>query len=801
MFSSLNKGGGQYSQPPSGNGSGHNAYLHATLKEIDQLANEDVEMLAPISERARFLVVDTNILLHHFDVLAQFVNDVERFGLPLVVVVPGAVILELDGQKSRDGLAWFARRASTWLLEKIKERRTVKGQAREETCKSTRNWRIREAGEMGGMDNDQLILDCVEYHARYRGQTILCSSDKNLCINANTQGVHTISPKEYWSSQEMAVQTFGKDIDVSRFGRYKESYKDKLSSSSQHEERGIRYDDDGDIMMVDEVEEEPRAAEIFKSEDPLNMLHEAIVDHFGRLLTELVGRLIEPERRQRPTADPNAYLSEREVPILDNSTRWNAPAHGQVERVQRIIHQTWKSDTLPPKWRGISQACRDMMPDYEYKLWTDAGSREFIAQHYSWFLDTFDNYEYPIQRADVIRYFVLYHYGGIYMDMDIGCLKPMDPLLVYPVILPKTIPVGVSNDLMLAEKGHPFLEQTIRNLQSFDHSWILNYPTVMFSTGPMFLSAQYSLYTTTHSATALQDVRILPKSLYGKNTREGEAPHSFYSHFYGSSWHADDAAFIGFLGRWGKILMWIGLFILIIGLIRLPSKQRRGFRRISGYDILLPRLSRSGRWHFHLPRSPYPSSATSTQLPSPSTESEANSPIEGSMPLLHLPFDVSSSSASTPMDPGFSDPFAGRVHSPLVDVFRRVRNRVSAMTNYGEDSPDTPIRTDSRRRSRNRILFFMPAIFTSPPEIEHDHAPPSRSSTRAVACSSVPRHAHSHYPPEKDYFQEDIETGSNAPSEDDTDTLVDAAESSSSRNSMTRPSTSSRPSINIWDNS
>jgi inositol phosphorylceramide mannosyltransferase catalytic subunit len=61
--------------------------------------------------------------------------------------------------------------------------------------------------------------------------------------------------------------------------------------------------------------------------------------------------------------DPAAYLSESEVPILDNTTRWNAAAHGKVERIQRIIHQTWKTETIPPRWRDISRACREMMPD------------------------------------------------------------------------------------------------------------------------------------------------------------------------------------------------------------------------------------------------------------------------------------------------------------------------------------------------------------------------------------------------------------------------------------------------------
>jgi mannosyltransferase OCH1-like enzyme len=52
------------------------------------------------------------------------------------------------------------------------------------------------------------------------------------------------------------------------------------------------------------------------------------------------------------------------------------------------------------------------------QLWTDELSMEFIAREYPWFLETFQNYPYPIQRADAIRYFVLAHYGGIYIDLD-----------------------------------------------------------------------------------------------------------------------------------------------------------------------------------------------------------------------------------------------------------------------------------------------------------------------------------------------------------------------------------------------
>ncbi|THV08433.1 hypothetical protein K435DRAFT_959002 [Dendrothele bispora CBS 962.96] len=405
--------------------------------------------------------------------------------------------------------------------------------------------------------------------------------------------------------------------------------------------------------------------------------------------------------------DPSAYLSELEVPILENNTRWNASDHGQVERIPRILHQTWRTETLPPRWKTVSQECRDMMPDYDYKLWTDESSRTFIEEHYPWFLDTFDGYEYNIQRADAIRYFVLHHYGGIYLDLDIGCIRPLDPLLVYPVILPKTIPVGVSNDLMFAEKGHPFLYQTIRNLVTFDHSWVLNYPTVMFSTGPMFLSAQYGMYA---SSRASDTVRILPKSLYGKNAKEGEAPNSFFTHFYGSSWHDNDAAFIGFLGHWGKGLLWIGLIILLGGLalIALPGRQRRySLRRIGGYDVLFPRLSqRTGHWHFHLPRSAMSSSSTSS-----SDDSAPTSPIDSDISVLHLPFDMRPSSPA-PSDVSFSNDQHSGHSSPLLDTFRRMRTRVAALAGGVEERQH--LRSRRHRQSRG-YLFFLPAIFTTQP--------------------------------------------------------------------------------------
>lgn len=332
-------------------------------------------------------------------------------------------------------------------------------------------------------------------------------------------------------------------------------------------------------------------------------------------------------------------------------------------------------------------------------LWTDAKSREFIAKEYPWFLDTYDDYKYPIQRADAIRYFILHHYGGIYLDLDVGCLRPLDPLLSYSVILPKTIPVGVSNDLMFAEKGHPFMAQTIHNLVTFDHSWYLNYPTVMFSTGPMFLSAQYGLYTTAHLPTPEEpggSVRILPKALYGKNARPGEAPHAFFSHFYGSSWHDDDAAFVGFLAKWGKVLMVIGTILTVFGLVRLTFPSHRTRRSVA---VILPRWSqRRGRWQLGFGDFTI-SLGTATHPPSPVLPpSPTSSMDDDDMFTLSLPLDVHSSRAPSPAPSDRTDIIpskAAALEHPVVSAAVSVGRKIAGFFGL-KVSPSRVPRRDGR---------------------------------------------------------------------------------------------------------
>ncbi|EPQ26594.1 uncharacterized protein PFL1_05915 [Pseudozyma flocculosa PF-1] len=438
----------------------------------------------------------------------------------------------------------------------------------------------------------------------------------------------------------------------------------------------------------------------------------------------------------------------------DNTPRPYDPAN-PPEKIPRIIHQTWKDEHLPPRWQAVRDECAAMHPDYEYMLWTDAESRKFIAEHYPWFIPVFDAYPYPIQRADAIRYFVLHHYGGVYMDLDVGCNRRLDPLLRFEVVLPRTRPIGVSNDIMLAQKGHPFMDQVIHNLITFNHQYLTNYPTVMFSTGPMFLSASYGLYVDAHGpatpstpsqpSAGFSGVRVLPKSLYGKNAKPSDVPDAFFAHFYGSSWHSNDAGFLIFLRDHGRLLMFIGACVVGYGFFR--TMVATALFGLGSKSTGSRRRSRSrGRW-IGLPV------GTGSSTLSRHRSKRRSTADDRTMPLEELAAGASSSSAASGSRLSMPSNRSQRLSLPLFQlqeqeaanrdapqsVLAWVGQTLSRPSSRNEGAADPESSASTGRPASPRVgkkkggVLYLPAYFVSRGDESSSQLSPSSSISSVAA--------------------------------------------------------------------
>lgn len=100
-----------------------------------------------------------------------------------------------------------------------------------------------------------------------------------------------------------------------------------------------------------------------------------------------------------------------------------------MRRIPKIIHQTWKTKRLPTLFQKSQRSWKSKNPNWEYRFYSDKDCLDFVKKHFPQYLSLYQSLCSGVQRSDVFRYLVLYHYGGLYVDMDTTCLRPIDDWL------------------------------------------------------------------------------------------------------------------------------------------------------------------------------------------------------------------------------------------------------------------------------------------------------------------------------------------------------------------------------------
>lgn len=261
-------------------------------------------------------------------------------------------------------------------------------------------------------------------------------------------------------------------------------------------------------------------------------------------------------RRDKPL-DIHIYADESSLPVIE-------PKYTEGDGVPRLFHQLWKSKELPEKWKDNHIGCIALNPDFKLILWTDEMIYNFIFFKYQWFYRLFVGYPYHIQRVDVARYFILYHYGGVYLDIDATCKVPFKEVIsnmakVENTLIPSTDIHGVTNSFMVAKSGTKFFRYVTYELPSYASGpyTLIRHTTIIFSTGPMFLS--HCVETFTES----DDIHILSIPDYDEK---------YFTHAKGGSWHSWDTEIVDVFHFHYVALVII--FVIVLGIFLYLKYQR-----------------------------------------------------------------------------------------------------------------------------------------------------------------------------------------------------------------------------------
>ena len=194
--------------------------------------------------------------------------------------------------------------------------------------------------------------------------------------------------------------------------------------------------------------------------------------------------------RQRETQDL--------VPGNSSFTNYHTYNTSELTSIPRILHQTWDKQLVPKDFREWIKSWMRLHPRWEYYFWTEADVRLLLVQHYPDYVSMYDGYKGSIFRSDAMRYFVLYHYGGVYADLDVEALQPMDTLInshqcllsyenyEHAYFLYHQYTPVVMTTVMACTPQHPLFKQLISSLLGSS-----TFTDVLYATGPFFLNSVY----------------------------------------------------------------------------------------------------------------------------------------------------------------------------------------------------------------------------------------------------------------------------------------------------------------------
>lgn len=217
--------------------------------------------------------------------------------------------------------------------------------------------------------------------------------------------------------------------------------------------------------------------------------------------------------------------------------------------IPKVIHYCWFGrNPLPALAIRCINSWKKYLPGYEIKEWNEDN---FDVNMIPYTKEAYEAKKYAFV-SDYARFWILYHYGGVYFDTDVEIIKEFTSIVKSgnfmgkeignPIILNDGTPiVNVNPGLgMGAEKGDPFLKEALAIYQ--EKAFLLpdgslNTKTIVSTTTEMLIAKGYC---SNGGVEIVDGWKLYPEDYFcPKNYYTGElciTENSYSIHHYDASW-------------------------------------------------------------------------------------------------------------------------------------------------------------------------------------------------------------------------------------------------------------------------
>jgi len=242
------------------------------------------------------------------------------------------------------------------------------------------------------------------------------------------------------------------------------------------------------------------------------------------------------------SAYPKAFLLQQSY----DRNNYAVAKVSEHPKIPKIIHQIWIGGELPDRFKKFVETWKIKHPDWTYRLWTDGDIESFEFSN----KQVFDAATNKGTKADIWRYEILCKYGGVYLDTDYECIKPLDVLHHTCEFYVCADYDCVGNGVIGCVPNHPIIKKCINGIKLL--SWD-NLQSPWKYTGPGLITKCINSYLMKTNHRSMGNVAVYPSLFFhpfpgalrfqywsGELSRnEIERfliPETFAVHFWAESW-------------------------------------------------------------------------------------------------------------------------------------------------------------------------------------------------------------------------------------------------------------------------
>ena len=237
------------------------------------------------------------------------------------------------------------------------------------------------------------------------------------------------------------------------------------------------------------------------------------------------------------------------------------------------LHQIWYQgkDNIKEPYLTCYKKSMKIIKNTKWKhfFWNKKKIDKLIKTHYKQYWDLYNYFEPLVQKLDVARYIILYHYGGCYMDMDIEIIKDFSKLLKKndELLFGERTKISnyITNGILFSNKNNKFwldyLDKINERKNTCNFSSYLN---IHLTTGPIYFSLFIYKYKQNNNC----KIRILSNEYFepreSKHDNKKISKNTYTINHFGNSWFTPTIKFLNKMLYYKFIIFGIIIFIILL---------------------------------------------------------------------------------------------------------------------------------------------------------------------------------------------------------------------------------------------